>query len=329
MEFRILGPLEVRTDNGAVTLGGPKPRAVLAVLLLRPNRAVSGEQLALALWGAEAPAGATKTVQVHVSRLRKALGDSEALVTTASGYELRVAPDDLDALRFEQRLDEGRAELAAGRASEAAAILEDALAIWRGRPLEDLSYEPFAQREIARLEDLRVAAYEQLVGAKLALGRHAEVVGQLETLIDAYPYREHLRAQLMLALYRCDRQADALQVYQDARTTLVEELGIEPTRELQDLERAVLAQDPALSPRAEPARPPPPHPAAPAMSATTTLTNRRTGGASGAGGSSSTTGIAAVTASAGSCARIARSSSRSRSPGSIPSSSTSWWRASW
>jgi len=251
VEFRILGPLEVRTDNGAVSLGGPKPRAVLAVLLLHANRAVSGEQLALALWGEEAPAGATKTVQVHVSRLRKALGDSEALVTTASGYELRVAPDDLDALRFEQRLADGRAELAAGHASEAAAILEGALAIWRGSPLEDLSYEPFAQREIARLEDLRVAAYEQLVGAKLALGRHAEVVGQLETLIDAYPYREHLRAQLMLALYRCDRQADALQVYQDARTTLVEELGIEPGDRLRELERAILAQDPALTATAE------------------------------------------------------------------------------
>ena len=187
VEFRILGPLEVRTDNGAVTLGGPKPRAVLAVLLLHANRAVSGEQLALALWGEEAPAGATKTVQVHVSRLRKALGDSDALVTTAGGYELRVEPGELDAHRFEQRLADGRAELAAGRASEAATILEDALALWRGRPLEDLSYEPFAQRECARLEDLRVAAYEQLVGAKLALGRHAEVVGQLETLIDATP----------------------------------------------------------------------------------------------------------------------------------------------
>jgi DNA-binding SARP family transcriptional activator len=246
VEFRILGPLEVRTDAGAVMLGGPKPRAVLAVLLLHANRPVSGEQLALALWGEEAPAGASKTVQVHVSRLRKALGDSDALVTTASGYELRVAPDQLDAHRFEQRLGEGRAELAAGRPSEAAAILEDALAIWRGRPLDDLSYEPFAQREIARLEDLRVAAYEQLVEAKLALGRHAEVVGQLETLIDAYPYRERLRAQLMLALYRCDRQADALQVYQDARKQLVDELGIEPGDRLRDLERAILAQDPAL-----------------------------------------------------------------------------------
>ncbi len=247
VEFRILGPLEVRTDDGALALGGPKPRAVLAVLLLHANRAVSGEQLALALWGEEAPAGAGKTVQVHVSRLRKALGDSDALVTTASGYELRVAPGELDAQRFEQRLGEGRAELAAGRAAEAAAILEDALELWRGRPLDDFSYEPFAQREIARLEDLRVAAYEQLVGAKLALGRHAEVVGQLETLIGAYPYREGLRGQLMLALYRCDRQAEALQVYQDARRQLVDELGIEPGDRLRELERAILAQDPALA----------------------------------------------------------------------------------
>jgi DNA-binding SARP family transcriptional activator len=261
VEFRILGPLEVRTDGRAVPLGGPKPRAVLAMLLLHANRPVSAEQLALALWGDEAPAGAAKTVQVHVSRLRKALDDTDLLVTTPSGYELRLEPGQLDADRFEQRLAEGRAELAAGRAQPAAAILEEALALWRGRPLDDLSYEPFAQREIARLDDLRVAAFEQLVEAKLVLGRHVEVVGQLETLIDAYPYRERLRAQLMLALYRSDRQADALQVYQDARRQLVEELGIEPGDRLRELERAILAQDPALAatvadgPAAPPAEP--------------------------------------------------------------------------
>jgi DNA-binding SARP family transcriptional activator len=258
VEFRILGPLEVRTDGRAAPLGGPKPRAVLAMLLLHANRPVSGEQLALALWGEEAPAGATKTVQVHVSRLRKALGDTDLLVTTPSGYELRLEPGQLDADRFERRLGEGRAELAAGRAPEATAILEEALALWRGRPLDDLSYEPFAQREIARLDDLRVAAFEQLVEAKLELGRHAEVVGELETLIAAYPYRERLRAQLMLALYRGDRQAEALQVYQDARRQLVEELGIEPGDRLRELERAILAQDPALAATVAEAPPPAP-----------------------------------------------------------------------
>jgi DNA-binding SARP family transcriptional activator len=263
VEFRILGPLEVRTEAGAAPLGGPKPRAVLAMLLLHANRPVSGEQLALALWGEEAPAGATKTVQVHVSRLRKALGDTDLLVTTPSGYELRLQPGQLDAERFEQQLAAGRDELAAGRPREAAAILDEALALWRGRPLDDLSYEPFAQREIARLDDLRVAAFEQLVEAKLQLGRHAEVVGELETLIAAYPYRERLRAQLMLALYRSDRQADALQVYQDARRQLVEELGIEPGDRLRELERAILAQDPALAATVA-APPPPPEPEAPA-----------------------------------------------------------------
>ena len=247
MEFRILGPLEVRADGHAVALPGVKPRAVLAVLLLHANHPVTAEQLAVALWGEDAPAGAVNTVQVHVSRLRKALGDTDVLVTTPGGYELRLDPEQFDAHHFERRLAEGRSELAAGRVQRAAAILEEALALWRGRPLDDLAYEPFAQREIARLEDLRVAASEQLVEAKLELGRHAEVVGELETLIGEYPYRERLRAQLMLALYRCDRQADALQVYQDARGKLVEELGIEPGERLRELERAILAQEPALA----------------------------------------------------------------------------------
>ena len=183
-----------------------------------------------------------------MSRLRKALGDGDALVTTPAGYELRLAdPEQLDANRFERRLADGRRELAGGAPAAAAAALEDALSLWRGRPLDDLAYEPFAQPEIARLEDLRVAAFEELTEAKLALGRHAEVVGELESLVGRYPYREHLTAQLMLALYRCDRQADALQAYQDARRRLVDELGIEPGERLRELERAILAQEPALA----------------------------------------------------------------------------------
>ncbi len=247
VEFRILGPLEVRADGRAVAVPGAKPRAVLAVLLLHANQPVSAEQLAVALWGEDAPAGAVNTVQVHVSRLRKALGDADVLVTTPAGYALKLDPDQLDAGRFERHLADGRSELAAGRPRPAASALEEALSLWRGRPLDELSYAPFAQREIARLEDLRVAAFEQLVDAKLALGRHAEVVGELETLIDQYPYRERLRAQLMLALYRCDRQADALQAYQDARRKLVDELGIEPGERLRELERAILGQEPALA----------------------------------------------------------------------------------
>ena len=268
MEFRILGPLEVRTDGRAVALPGAKPRAVLAVLLLNANRPVSADQLAVALWGEEAPAGGANTIQVHVSRLRKALGDDGVLATTPGGYELRLDPGQLDAEVFERRLAEGRGALEAGRAERATEILEDALRLWRGRPLDDLAYEPFAQREIARLEDLRVAALEQLVEARLALGRHAEVVGELEALIAAYPYRERPRAQLMLALYRSDRQADALQVYQDARRQLVEELGIEPGERLRELERAILAQEPELAaPELESPPPEPPPAAGPAPAA--------------------------------------------------------------
>ena len=189
---------------------------------------------------------------MQISRLRKALageaGDGSAgvVVTRERGYELALDPERLDAHRFERLVAEGRSELAAGRPERAVAALEEALSLWRGAPLAELAYEPFAQREIARLDDLRVAALEQLIEAKLALGGHAEVVGQLEALIGEHPYRERLRAQLMLALYRSDRQADALQAYQDARRTLVEELGIEPGERLRELERAILAQDPGL-----------------------------------------------------------------------------------
>ena len=249
MDFRILGPLEALDRGERVALGGSKRRAVLALLLLHANETVSSERLIDELWGEGPPATAAKTLQAHVSRLRKALagGADGPIVTHGHGYELRVGPDDVDSHRFERLLGEARAELAEGRPAGASRVLESALALWRGPPLADLAYEPFAQAEIARLEDLRVAAQELLVEASLALGRHADVIGELERLVDAHPYRERLRAQLMLALYRADRQADALQAYQDARTALVEELGIEPGERLRELERAILAQDPALA----------------------------------------------------------------------------------
>ena len=250
MEFRILGPLEALEGDQRVALGGSKRRAVLALLVLHPNETVSAERLIDELWGEAAPQTAAKTLQAHVSRLRKALpgaGANGPIVTHAHGYELRVEPDGVDAHRFERLLSEARSELAADQPSSAATLLEAALALWRGPPLADLAYEPFAQAEIARLEDLRIAALEQLVEAKLALGRHTEVIGELEGLIEQHPYREGLRAQLMLALYRADRQADALQAYQDARNRLVEELGIEPGARLRSLESAILAHDPALS----------------------------------------------------------------------------------
>jgi predicted ATPase/class 3 adenylate cyclase len=245
MDFRILGPLEALDGARHVALGGRKRRAVLAVLLLHSNETISGERLIDELWGESPPANALKTLQVHVSRLRKEL-PPDVLVTREHGYELQLDLDELDAHRFEGLLDDGRGELAAGNPHRALAALERSLALWRGTPLSDLAYEPFAQAEIARLEDLRVAAIEHTIEAKLALGRHGEVIVQLDQLVEEHPYREALRAQLMLALYRSDRQADALQAYQDARRQLVEDLGIEPGARLRELERAVLAQDDSL-----------------------------------------------------------------------------------
>jgi len=252
MDFRVLGPLEALDEGRPVRLGGGKQRALLALFLLHANETLSTDRLIDELWGERPPATASKTVQVYISRLRKALtgGADDAaagvLVTRDHGYELTLDPGRLDAHRFEALVAKGRSELAAGRPGRAAPVLEESLSLWRGPPLADLAYERFAQREIARLDDLRVAAFEQLVEAKLALGAHAEVVGELEALIGEHPFRERLRGQLMLALYRCERQADALQAFQDARRTLVEELGIEPGDHLRELERAILAQDPGL-----------------------------------------------------------------------------------
>ncbi len=247
MEFRILGPVEAVEGGHAVPLGGSKQRALLTLLLLHANETISTHRLIDELWGERPPATAAKTVQVHVSRLRKALDDPSLLLTREHGYTLAIDPEALDANRFERLVGEGSRELAAGRPDDALPALTSALSLWRGAPLSDLAHEPFAQAEIGRLEELRLAALEQLTEAKLALGRHAEVVGRLETLIAEHPYRERLRAQLMLALYRSDRQADALRAYQDARRTLVEELGIEPGQRLRDLEQAILAQDEALA----------------------------------------------------------------------------------
>ena len=252
MEFRILGPVEAVVGGRVVSVGGGRPRALLALLLLHLNQTLSRERLLDELWGERLPGTATKTLQVNISRLRKALAqaapsDSVGLVLTREhGYELRLDPERLDAHRFERLVAEGRRALAASQPRRAQSLIEEALALWRGEPLGDFAYEPFAQREIARLEELRIVALELLIEARLALGRHAELVGELERLVAEHPYRERLRAQLMLALYRSERQADALQAYQNARRTLVEQLGIEPGERLRDLERAMLTQDPGL-----------------------------------------------------------------------------------
>ena len=262
MDFCILGPLEALNEGRPVALGGSRQRALLALLLLHANEMLGTDRLIEGLWGERPPSRAAKTLQMHISRLRKVLaagggnGSTQdgVVLTRDRGYELRLDPERVDARRFERLLGEGRRELLAARPERAASALEEGLALWRGRALADLSYEPFAQAEVARLEDLLVMASEELVEAKLALGGHTDVVGQLEALIAHHPYRERLRAQLMVALYRCDRQADALQAYQDARRTLVEELGIEPGERLRELERAILAQDPALAAPADPTR---------------------------------------------------------------------------
>jgi DNA-binding SARP family transcriptional activator len=246
MEFAILGPLEVRHRGTVVAVGGAKPRAVLAVLLLHANEPVSAERLAGALWGDDAPAGAIRTVQVYVSRLRRALGDPELVASTSAGYCLRVRPGELDAERFDHLVADGRRALGAGDPELAASLLREALGLWRVPPLADLDSLPFAPVEIARLEEQRVAALESRVEADLALGRHVELVGELQRLVADHRWRERLHASLMLALYRAGRQAEALAAYREARSVLVDELGIEPGRSLRDLEQAILGQDPRL-----------------------------------------------------------------------------------
>ena len=247
MDFRVLGPVEARAEGRPLALAGARQRALLAVLLLRAGEPVSRERVIADLWGERPPDGAVKTVQAVVSRLRRALGGEAArLVSSAAGYRLRVEPDELDLGRFERLCAEGRRALAAGRHERAAARLRAALAEWRGPPLADVAFEPFAPPEVARLEDLRAAAVEDRVEADLAMGRGAELVAELEGLVAAEPLRERLRGQLMLALYRAGRQGEALDVYRDAVRTLDSELGLRPGPELERLQQAILAHDPAL-----------------------------------------------------------------------------------
>jgi YVTN family beta-propeller protein len=248
MDFRILGPLEVLEDERVLDVGGGKQRSVLAFLLLHANEVVSTDRLIDELWPDEPPPSAAKIVQVHVSRLRKALnGAGEGvLLTRGRGYLLRVQPGELDRDRFRALLEEGRAALAAGDHERAHEVLQGALALWRGAPLPEFGYDSFARDEIARLDELRLAALEERIEADLALGRHDAVIAELEELVRHYPLRERLRAQLMLALYRAGRQAEALEAYRDARRTLADELGLEPSPTLQQLERAILAHDVAL-----------------------------------------------------------------------------------
>ena len=248
MELRILGPLEVWTDGGRKLDLTGKQRALLAVLVLHANEAVSTDRLIDALWGAEPPDTAGKALQVYVSRLRKLLEPEgkALLVTQPPGYGLDLEGHELDLRRFERlRADAGQA-MVDGDPAKAEAQLREALSLWRGPPLADFAFEPFAQNEIARLDELHLAALEEWIDALLALGRHVDAVGEVELLVAKHPLRERLRAQLILALYRSRRQAEALDAYQASRRELVDELGIEPSPELQELERQILRQDPSL-----------------------------------------------------------------------------------
>ncbi len=247
MRVGMLGPLEVADDRGRqLVLGGRKQRSVLAILLLHRGEVVSTERLIDELWGERAPARATKTVQVYVSNLRKALGDG-VLLTRAGGYTLVGERVDLDVDRFHSLADAGRRALADNDPGRAQELLRDALDLWRGPALADFAYEPFAQREITRLQDVRLAAVEDRIDAELALGVDAALVGELEALVCEQPLRERLRGQLMLALYRAGRQADALAAYRRAREYLSSELGLEPGPKLRALQVAILNQDRSLT----------------------------------------------------------------------------------
>ena len=252
LEFRVLGPIEVVGDAGAIKLGGPRQRAVLTILLLDANRVVPVERIADGLYGDAPPATAVAQVRDHVSQLRRLLGQ-EVLETRGPGYLLRVEPDRVDAFRFEHMTEDAVAALGSGEAQTAVELAREALGLWRGPPLADFAHETFAQPAIARLEAARFRAVEGRIEAELLLGRDGDLVGELEELTRAHPLREQLRAQLMLALYRSGRQADALAVYHETRSLLADELGMEVSPALRDLAGMLLRHDPTL----DPARPHP------------------------------------------------------------------------
>ena len=244
MDFHLLGPLEILRDHDPVQIAAGKQRALLAILLLHGNRTVSREQLIDGLWGENVPESAQKMVQIHVSRLRKALPEPR-LHTRAPGYLLEVGDDELDLSRFERSVAGARQALLQNNPRKARELLAGALALWRGPALAEFA-EPFGRHEGARLEELRLAAIELRIEAELALGHQRDVVGELETLVAQHPLREQLRSQQMLALYRSGRHAEALASYQRFRRILAEELGIEPSASLRELQRQMLQQAPSL-----------------------------------------------------------------------------------
>lgn len=251
VRFQLLGPLVVSGDDGPIAIGGPKQRLVLAHLLLRANTTVPTDRLADAVWGEEPPETARATLQTYVSRLRGLIG-SERIYGQPRGYRFSAVPEELDTLRFETLLKEAHED---GFGPKAALdVLNEALDLWRGPALADLADEPSLSGEIARLEELRLQATEEKIETELDLGRHGDAVVELETLTRAHPLRERLWGELMLALYRAGRQADALSAFDQARSILSEELGIDPSNELQHLHERILRHDPDLDLTGEPLR---------------------------------------------------------------------------
>lgn len=254
MRFRMLGPLEAEDDGQLLLLGGVKQRATLGLLLLQPNRVVATSQLVRALWPIDAtPTSARKILHNAVWGLRRILCTNECetdpvtLVSQSPGYLLRVDPDRIDLYRFHQLTKEGRGALAAGSLESGAALLREALSLWRGTALADLVEAGISWPELAAVQSTRWDAVEDYFDAELALGNHSAVLGELEMMAETHALRERSCGQLMLARYRCGRQADALSAYRQWRSTLVEKLGLEPGRELQRLHHAILTHDPALT----------------------------------------------------------------------------------
>jgi DNA-binding SARP family transcriptional activator/streptogramin lyase len=250
LEFRILGSLEVSDGSDALPLRGARERALLAYLLLHANEIVPSDRIIDDIWGDEPPQSVASMLQVYISRLRKVLNqngkDGTGLLKEPSGYVLRIEDSQLDLHRFESLARTGKELLASGNPQGAARELRAALALWRGTPLADLANEPWAETEIARLQESRLAALEERIDADIMLGRHNDVVPELEKLVAEHPLRERPRAQLMLALYRSGRQAEALHHYDDARRLLAEQLGLEPGPTLKRLQSGILAQEPGL-----------------------------------------------------------------------------------
>jgi len=230
MLVRILGPFQLEDGGRQITVGGVRQRAVLADLVLNANEVIHSEQLLVELWGEDAPPSAANALQAAISRLRRVL-PAGRLITTGPGYMLRLFPAELDVTQFEQLIFEGRDALAAGTAAEAVQLLDQAMTLWRGPPLTDFRYEPFAQAEIARLEELRLACLEERNEARLALGSPGALTAELGRMVNDHPLRERLRGQLMLALYRSGRQTEALEAYREFRKVLAEDLGLEDALE--------------------------------------------------------------------------------------------------